>query len=78
MLRVGFEVRLTVRPVSSFGGSHGGEVAVPAPGEEDDVTVVLTRSHARELDLDAGTRVWLAAEPRRHHHAHPLTPGQER
>ena len=31
------------------------------PGEEDDVTVVLTRSHARELDLEVGSRVWLSA-----------------
>ena len=60
-LRVGFETRLTVRPISSFGGSHGGEVAVSAPGAEDEVSVVLTRSHARELDLDTGSKVWLAA-----------------
>jgi sulfate transport system ATP-binding protein len=52
MLRVGFEVRLTVRP---------GSPSSLAPGEEDDVTVVLTRSHARELDLDVGSRVWLTA-----------------
>jgi sulfate transport system ATP-binding protein len=57
-VRVGFETRLTVRPVSS-GGAHAAEVA--APGEDDDVTVVLTRSHARELDLDVGSPVWLAA-----------------
>jgi sulfate transport system ATP-binding protein len=55
MLRVGFEVRLTVRPL----GGSGGEVA--APDERDDVTVVLTRSHARELGLDVGSRVWLSA-----------------
>ena len=48
MLRVGFEVRLTVRPSDA------------APGEDGDVTVVLTRSHARELDLEVGSRVWLA------------------
>ncbi|MEO5709530.1 MAG: sulfate ABC transporter ATP-binding protein [Nocardioidaceae bacterium] len=58
-LRVGFETRLTVRPVTSFGGSRAGEVATP--GEEDDVAVVLTRSHARELDLDTGAKIWLAA-----------------
>ena len=58
LLRVGFEVRLTVRPLGPVGGAHDGEVA--APGEEDDVSVVLTRSHARELDLDVGSRVWLA------------------
>jgi sulfate transport system ATP-binding protein len=55
MVRVGFEVRLTVRP----SGSDGTEVA--APGEGDDTTVVLTRSHARELDLEVGSRVWLSA-----------------
>jgi sulfate transport system ATP-binding protein len=60
-LRVGFETRLTVRPVSSVGGSPHGDVAVPAPGEDDEVSVVLTRSHARELDLDTGSKVWLAA-----------------
>ena len=49
MLRVGFEVRLTVRPL--------GEPTNLA----DEVTVVLTRSHARELGLDVGSRVWLAA-----------------
>jgi sulfate/thiosulfate transport system ATP-binding protein len=49
MLRVGFEVRLTVRPL--------GEPTDLA----DEVTVVLTRSHARELGLDVGSRVWLAA-----------------
>ena len=65
LLRVGFETRLTVRPSGSAGkgssgssGSGGGDV--PAPGLEDDVTVVLTRSHAREMDLDVGSRVWLA------------------
>jgi len=46
-LRVGFEVRLTVRPA--------------APG--DDVTVVLTRAHARELGLEPGSRVWLTTNP---------------
>jgi sulfate transport system ATP-binding protein len=49
MLRVGFEVRLTVRPV--------GEPTDLA----DEVTVVLTRSHARGLGLDVGSRVWLSA-----------------
>ncbi len=91
LLRVGFEVRLTVRPMSSSaahptapagaaagagtgaatGVGTGAAAAVATavataapdvapPGEEDDVTVVLTRSHARELDLDVGSRVWLA------------------
>ncbi len=59
LLRVGFETRLTVRPHGSE--SEAGHDGVVAPGEEDDVTVVLTRSHARELDLDVGSRVWLAA-----------------
>jgi sulfate transport system ATP-binding protein len=54
MLRVGFEVRLTVRPDRATLG-------VAAPGEGDEVSVVLTRSHARELGVDVGSRVWLAA-----------------
>jgi sulfate transport system ATP-binding protein len=53
MLRVGFEVRLTVRPAAAGEG-------VSAPGEEDDVSVVLTRSHARALNLEVGTKVWLS------------------
>jgi sulfate transport system ATP-binding protein len=56
MLRVGFEVRLTVRPLGRTAASE----SVPGPGD-DDVTVVLTRSHARELGVDVGSRVWLAA-----------------
>jgi hypothetical protein len=27
------------------------------------VTVVLTRSHARELGLDVGSKVWLSPNP---------------
>jgi sulfate transport system ATP-binding protein len=50
LLRVGFEVRLNVRPVDR-----------QQPGE--DVTVVLTRAHARELGLRPGSRVWLSANP---------------
>jgi sulfate transport system ATP-binding protein len=57
MLRVGFEVRLTVRPLSAF--SAVSDAAAP-PGK-DDITVVLTRSHARELSLEPGTKVWLVA-----------------
>jgi len=57
LLRVGFEVRLTVRPA---GITPSSEHEVAGPGETDEVTVVLTRSHARELDLDVGSRVWLA------------------
>jgi sulfate/thiosulfate transport system ATP-binding protein len=45
-----------VRPRSSLGVAE-----VAPPGEDDDVTVVLTRSHARELGLDVGTKVWLSA-----------------
>jgi sulfate transport system ATP-binding protein len=48
-LRVGFEVRLTVRPVGSEGP------------DAEEVSVVLTRSHARELGVDVGSHVWLAA-----------------
>ncbi|MEP7091199.1 MAG: sulfate ABC transporter ATP-binding protein [Nocardioidaceae bacterium] len=54
-LRVGFEVRLTVRPTAS---AAVGEVA--ARGEENDVSVVLTRSHARELGVEVGSKVWLS------------------
>ena len=43
VLRVGFEVRLTV-------STAGGEV-----------TVVLTRTHARQLELAEGSQVWLTA-----------------
>jgi sulfate/thiosulfate transport system ATP-binding protein len=57
LLRVGFEVRLTIRPVSS----RGPDTDIAPPGEEDDITVVLTRSHARELDLEVGSKVWLSA-----------------
>jgi hypothetical protein len=34
---------------------------VAAPGEEDEVTVVLTRAHARELGVGVDTKVWLSA-----------------
>ncbi|KRB80219.1 sulfate ABC transporter ATP-binding protein [Nocardioides sp. Root190] len=42
-LRVGFEVRLTV----------------DVEGQEESSLVVVSRTHARSLELDAGTRVWL-------------------
>ena len=42
-LRVGFEVRLTV----------------DVPEQEEPTLVVLSRTHARALDIDLGTRVWL-------------------
>ena len=57
MLRIGFEVRLTVEPARTSTAA-GGEVAVP--GAQEEVAVVLTRSHARALDLEVGSRVWLA------------------
>jgi sulfate transport system ATP-binding protein len=44
LLRVGFEVRVTV---------------LTDDGEE--VTVLLTRTHARELRLEPGVRVWVTA-----------------
>jgi sulfate transport system ATP-binding protein len=53
LLRVGFEVRLTVRT------------------GDGDVDVVLTRSHARELGLDVGMRIWLARGDRAHTAARP-------
>jgi sulfate transport system ATP-binding protein len=43
LLRIGFEVRVTVRT-----------------DRGRDVTVVLTRTHARGLGLETGTKVWLA------------------
>lgn len=43
-LRVGFEVRLTV----------------DVEGQEEPVLVVLSRTHARALDLELGSRVWLS------------------
>ena len=60
MLRVGFEVRLTVRPVTGPAPVPDASAEVAAPGEEGDVTVVLTRSHARGLGVDVGSRVWLS------------------
>jgi sulfate transport system ATP-binding protein len=57
VVRVGFETRLTVRPDSApaADGPATDDAAIEA-----EVTVVLTRAHARELDLDEGSRVWLA------------------
>ncbi|MBM9460975.1 sulfate ABC transporter ATP-binding protein [Nocardioides sp. zg-536] len=43
-LRVGFEVRITVQ----------------VEGQDEDVLVVLSRTNARALALDVGTRVWLS------------------
>ena len=60
MVRVGFEVRLTVRPVTGPAPVPDASAEVAAPGEEGDVTVVLTRSHARGLGVDVGSRVWLS------------------
>jgi sulfate/thiosulfate transport system ATP-binding protein len=57
MLRVGFEVRLTVRPADAHGSEAG---SVSGPGEDDDVSVALTRSHARALNLEVGSPVWLS------------------
>ncbi|MEQ6900590.1 sulfate ABC transporter ATP-binding protein [Nocardioides sp. YIM 152588] len=50
MLRVGFEMRLTVEIDESIGLHHRG----------GPVSVVLTRSHAHALDLELGSRVWLS------------------
>jgi sulfate transport system ATP-binding protein len=46
LVRVGFEVRLTVRPE---GAKDAG----------DEVAVTLTRSTSRHLGLDVGSKVWL-------------------
>ncbi len=59
MLRVGFEVRLTVRPLSTRAAEAASD-AVAAAGEGQEVGVVLTRSHARELGVDVGSKVWLS------------------
>ncbi|QGN33178.1 sulfate/molybdate ABC transporter ATP-binding protein [Microlunatus sp. Gsoil 973] len=48
MLRIGFEVRLTVRPDR------------PEPGNGE-VQVVMSRSHQRSIGLREGARVWLSA-----------------
>jgi sulfate transport system ATP-binding protein len=50
-LRVGFEVRLQVELDYGAGGGTGA----------DPVSVVLSRSHARSLDLELGSKVWLTA-----------------
>jgi sulfate/thiosulfate transport system ATP-binding protein len=49
LLRVGFEVRLQVELEDEFGAGA------------DPVSVVLSRSHARSLDLELGSKVWLTA-----------------
>lgn len=49
LLRVGFEVRLQVELDPEFGTGA------------DPVSVVLSRSHARSLDLELGSKVWLTA-----------------
>ena len=51
MLRIGFEVRLTVLTVDG-----------------DEVSVVLTRTHARSLGLAEGATVWLTPADRRDRH----------
>jgi sulfate transport system ATP-binding protein len=48
-LRVGFEVRLQVQLADEFGAGA------------EPVSVVLSRSHARSLDLELGSKVWLTA-----------------
>ena len=44
VLRVGFEVRVTV-----------------LTDDGDEVNVLLTRTHARQLGLEPGVRVWVSA-----------------
>jgi sulfate transport system ATP-binding protein len=55
LLRVGFDVRLSVRPDDVAGNGT-------ADGGGRDISVVLTRSHARELNLAVGARVWLSPD----------------
>jgi sulfate/thiosulfate transport system ATP-binding protein len=50
LLRIGFEVRLTVTPEP-----RGDAMGMPAK----DVTVTLTRTHTRGLGLETGSTVWL-------------------
>ncbi|MEZ0577885.1 sulfate/molybdate ABC transporter ATP-binding protein [Nocardioides sp. MH1] len=49
VLRVGFEVRLQVQLDDEFGAGA------------EPVSVVLSRSHARSLDVELGSKVWLTA-----------------
>ena len=49
LLRVGFEVRLQVQLDDEFGAGS------------EPVSVVLSRSHARSLDVELGSKVWLTA-----------------
>ena len=48
LLRIGFEVRLTVRPDHAEPGSQ-------------EVNVVMSRSHQRSIGVSEGARVWLSA-----------------
>jgi sulfate transport system ATP-binding protein len=60
LLRVGFEVRLQVE----LDVSRDGRRATSSTAEEtggDPVSVVLSRSQARSLDLELGSKVWLTA-----------------
>jgi len=52
VLRVGFEVRVTVVPDPVIG-------AAPAP----EVNVVMSRAHQRSLGLEEGAKVWLSPAP---------------
>jgi len=60
LLRVGFEVRLQVELAEV---SRDGRFATSSTTGEgaDPVSIVLPRSHARSLDLELGSRVWLTA-----------------
>jgi sulfate transport system ATP-binding protein len=77
LVRVGFETRLTVRPDGA--PTVGPDAPIrDATVDEAEVTVVLTRSHARELVVDVGTRVWLAPNPGATVHGADPTDGQPR
>jgi sulfate/thiosulfate transport system ATP-binding protein len=52
LLRIGFEVRVTVAPDPANGSDAGAEV-----------NVVMSRSHQRSLGLTEGSRVWLSPAP---------------
>ena len=56
-LRVGFEVRISVALDGT--GPGAGTATAGAEGQTEEAAVVLTRSHARALDVEPGRRVWL-------------------
>ncbi len=60
LLRVGFEVRLQVELDDVSRDGFRSTLTAGGTGAEP-VSVVLSRSHARSLDLELGSKVWLTA-----------------